>query len=340
MIRLSVLDQSPIPEGKSAVEAFQYTTRLAQETEKLGYTRFWVAEHHFTNHLAGSSPEVLISHLAAKTDSIRVGSGGVMLPHYSAYKVAENFRVLEGLYPGRIDLGVGRAPGGMPLASMALQEGRVQQGDIYPQQVDDLITYLYDLADQRHRFPGLRATPIVETAPEIWLLGSSGGSAAIAARRGTGYAFAHFINGEGGEDVMRWYQKHFQPSHFNDRPRSIVAIFVICGETEEEAELAATSLDLSLLRLDKGEPSNGTPSIETALTYPYTEYDRYRILENRKRMIVGTKEQVKARIMEMSEAYRTEEFMIVTITHDFEMKLKSYRLLAEAFDLKKTADDR
>ncbi|MGV3487217.1 MAG: LLM class flavin-dependent oxidoreductase [Tuberibacillus sp.] len=335
MIRLSVLDQSPIPEGKTAVDALAYTGMLAQETEKLGYYRFWVSEHHFTTSLAGASPEILISNLAAKTSRIRVGSGGVMLPHYSAYKVAENFRVLEGLYPNRIDLGIGRAPGGMPLSTRALQEGHYYQGDPYPQQIDDLVTYLYDLADEHHRFSGIRATPMIETAPQLWLLGSSGGSAMLAARQGAGYAFAHFINGEGGADVVRWYQNRFVPSRINDTPQSMVAIFVVCADTQEEAEVLASSLDLSLLLIEKGGPSQGTPSVETALNYPYADYDRYRIQENRKRMIVGDKDHVKARIEEMSREYQTEEFMVVTITHDFEAKLKSYRLLAEAFGLNK-----
>lgn len=334
MIRLSVLDQSPIPEGKTAVDALKYTGQLAQAVEKLGYERFWVSEHHFTNSLAGSSPEVLISHLAAITSKIRVGSGGVMLPHYSPYKVAENFRVLEGLYPNRIDLGLGRAPGGMPLSTMVLQEGRHFQGDPYPQQIDDLVTYLYDLAGEEHRFSGIRATPLIETAPKMWLLGSSGGSAMLAARHGAGYAFAHFINGEGGDDVVRWYQSRFEPTMVGDRPQTIVAVFVVCGETDEEAERVASSLDLSLLLLEKiGAARGGTPSIETAQNYVYSDYDRYRIHENRKRMIVGSPETVKTRLEEMSRAYNTEEFMIVTITHDFEDKLKSYRLLADAFNL-------
>ncbi|GGH83757.1 luciferase family oxidoreductase group 1 [Pullulanibacillus pueri] len=335
MIRLSILDQSPIPSGKTAVEAFADTTRLAQEAEKMGYTRFWVSEHHFSPSLAGSSPEVLISHLAAKTSHIRVGSGGVMLPHYSPYKVAENFRVLEGLNPDRIDLGLGRAPGGMPLATRALQEGHFSNGDPYPGQIADLITYLYDLADHNHRFSGLQATPLIETVPKMWLLGSSGGSARIAAQQGTGYAFAHFINGNGGEDVMRWYHSRFQPSILNETPQSIVAIFAICAETEEAAQDLARTLDISLLQLEKGESSRRYLSVEEAKDYPLTDYDQYRIAENRKRMIVGTKDQLKSKINEMSETYQTEEFMIVTITHDFEDKLKSYQLLSEAFQLAK-----
>lgn len=333
MIKLSVLDQSPIAEGSTAVEALAQTCRLAQELEKLGYHRFWVSEHHHTMSLAGSSPEVLISHLAAKTKTIRVGSGGVMLPHYSAYKVAENFRVLEGLYPNRIDLGLGRAPGGMPLSTRALQEGKLTGVDSYPDQLDDLIGYLHDALDEKHPFASLRATPIVPTVPQLWLLGSSGESARLAAQRGAAFAFAQFINGEGGAEAMRWYQQNFRSSVVANKPQSMVAIFVICADTEEEANRAASSLDLSLLLLEKGAPRTGTPSVETAMQYPYTALDRMRIQENRKRMIVGTKEQVKERIIQLSEEYHTDEFMIATITHDFEAKLTSYRLLAEAFAL-------
>jgi len=334
MLRLSVLDQSPIPEGKTAVEALAFTGRLAEETEKLGYHRFWVAEHHFSENLAGASPEVLISHLAARTSTIRIGSGGVMLPHYSAYKVAENFRVLEALYPNRIDLGIGRAPGGMPLSTRALQEGHFHEGDPFPTQIEDLVTYLYDLADDQHRFPGLRATPIIETAPELWLLGSSGASAMLAAYHGAGYAFAHFINGNGGEEATRLYKSRFRSTIAGSAPHIIVAVFVVCAETDEEAERLASSLDLSLLLLEKGSPAKGTPSVEQALQYPYTDYDRFRLYENRKRMIVGSPQKVKEQIETMCRAYDADECMIVTITYDFEAKLTSYRLIAEAFGLK------
>ncbi|WP_028551391.1 LLM class flavin-dependent oxidoreductase [Paenibacillus sp. UNC451MF] len=334
LVRLSVLDQSPIAEGSSASEALALTVRLAQETEKLGYYRFWVSEHHFTMSLAGSSPEVLISHLAARTSTMRIGSGGVMLPHYSAYKVAENFRLLEALYPGRIDLGIGRAPGGMPLSTRALQEGKASALDKYPEQIKDLIDYLHDSLPDTHAYAGLRATPVVDTSPELWLLGSSGESARLAAQYGAGFAFAQFINGYGGADEMRGYQRQFQPSVLGDKPKSLLAVFVICAETEEEANKTASSLDLRLLLFEKGRSSViGTPSVEKAQRYPYTPYDLNRIEDNRKRMIVGTPEQVKAKLLLLAEQYRSEELMIVTITYDFEARLRSYRLLAEAFDL-------
>ncbi|AOY15493.1 hypothetical protein BGI23_09890 [Bacillus sp. ABP14] len=333
MIKLSVLDQSPISDGSTAAKAFSHTVTLAQEAEKLGYTRFWVSEHHNSVSLAGSSPEILISHIAAKTERMRVGSGGVMLPHYSPYKVAENFRVLEALYPNRIDLGVGRAPGGMPIATRALQEGKMLSLDQYPEQIADVAMYLHDQVPENHHYANLKATPVIPTSPDMWLLGSSGESAKIAAQQGASFAFAQFINGYGGPEVMEAYQKQFQPSYLGDKPKSIVAIFVICGETTEEAEKIASSLDLSILLLEQGKRTTGTPSIETAQNYSYSAYDLFRIKENRQRMIVGDPSSVKEQIVNLSKAYNTDEFMIVTITHRFEDKLNSYRLLANAFNL-------
>ncbi len=334
MIKLSMLDQSTISEGSTSVEALAQTAIMAQEAEKLGFHRLWVSEHHFATNLAGSSPEVLISHLAAKTSTLRVGSGGVMLPNYSSYKVAENFRVLEGLYPGRIDLGVGRAPGGMPLATRALQEGLDRTEDQYSNKLDDLIAYIHDTLSDEHPYAGLIATPKVDTVPEMWLLGSSGDSAVLAAERGAGFAFAQFINGQGGSQYMKDYQQNFKPSVVFGEPQSMVAIFAICADTEEEANRLAMSMDLSLLMLEKGSKSAaGTPSVDKALNYTYTPYDRFRIEENRKRVVVGNPSQVKEQIMQICEDYNTQEVMIASIFHDFEDKIKSFRLIAEAFDL-------
>lgn len=257
-----------------------------------------------------------------------------MLSHYSAYKVAENFRLLEALYPNRIDLGLGRAPGGMPLATRALQEYKLRHGiDLYPEQLDDLIDYLHDSIAEDHRFSGLVATPLIETVPEFWLLGSSGDSAVLAAQRGAGFAFAQFINGEGGVEAMNGYLQSFKPSVLSDKPNNMVAIFAVCAETEEAANRVASSLDLSILILEKGERSQwkGTPSIQQAMDYPYSDYDRVRIQANRSRMIVGNPEQVKAQILKLCEDYHTNEIMIASIVHDFDDKLKSYQLIAEAF---------
>ncbi|MDO7906458.1 LLM class flavin-dependent oxidoreductase [Paenibacillus sp. JX-17] len=333
-IKLSILDQSPVSEGSTHAQALARTAQLAVDAEKLGYSRFWVSEHHAASNLAGSSPEVLISHIAAKTASIRVGSGGVMLPHYSSYKVAENFRVLEGLYPGRIDLGLGRAPGGMPLATRALQEGKVRGGiDLYPEQIEDLLGYIHDDLKEGHRFIGLEASPAIETVPDMWLLGSSSDSAVLAAEKGVGFAFAQFINGDGGTQAMRWYQNHFQPSAHSDKPRALVAVFAICAETEEEANRLASSMDLSLVLLEKGMRTAGTPSVDQALNYPYTPYDLHRIRENRKRMVVGSPEQVKEQIEQLAAEYNCGEVMIASIIHDYEAKRRSIELIARAFGL-------
>ncbi|RXT15381.1 LLM class flavin-dependent oxidoreductase [Ammoniphilus sp. CFH 90114] len=334
MISLSILDQSPVVQGETAIQAFSQTIRLAQEAEALGYRRFWVAEHHHTMSLAGSSPEVLLGYLAAKTKQIRLGSGGVMLPHYSPYKVAENFRVLEALAPDRIDLGLGRAPGGMPIATQALQEGKVSLADHYASQLDDLTGYLNDHLEPNHRFAGLYATPKINTTPEVWMLGSSDYSALLAAEKGAGFAFAHFINGDGGAEVTRAYRERFKSSLLGESPRTIVAIFAICGETEEEAERLAASLDLMLLQFRQGKRNVGIPKLDNALQYNYSPYEKLVVQENRKRMIVGSQDHVRSRILSLSEEYETNEFMIVTRTADTNATLKSYQLLAEAFDLK------
>ncbi|UII55284.1 LLM class flavin-dependent oxidoreductase [Cytobacillus spongiae] len=327
-LKLSVLDQSPISEGMSAEQALNHTVLLAQHVEKLGYSRFWVSEHHDTTSLAGSSPEVLIAHLAAKTESIRVGSGGVMLPHYSPYKVAENFRVLEGLNPNRMDLGLGRAPGGMPIATMALNHGQRRMTDQFPEQIDDLLGYLHDALPNHHPFNGLKATPQIQTAPEVWVLGSSSSSAILAAQKGLPYTFAQFINGEGGVQYTESYRRHFRPSKYLKQPLNMVAVFVICGETDEEAERIASSIDLSILMIEQGMRSNGTPSPEKAAAYQYSPYELVRMKENRKRMIVGNPQKVKEQILAIGEQYGTDEVMAVTITYDFKDKLKSFELLA------------
>ncbi|WP_421380725.1 LLM class flavin-dependent oxidoreductase [Bacillus salacetis] len=328
-LKLSVLDQSPIAEGMSPETALKNTVELAKYVEELGFSRFWVSEHHDTNTLAGSSPEVLIAHLAAKTEKIRVGSGGVMLPHYSAYKVAENFRVLEGLNPGRIDLGIGRAPGGMPRASLALNNGSYRDVNQYPEQIDDLLGYLTDELPENNPYEGLQASPIVSTKPDVWMLGSSPSSAMLAAQKGLPYTFAQFINGEGGPQYTNDYRKNFTPSPFLDKPKNMAAVFVICAETDEEAERVASSIDLSIIMVEQGMSSKGTPSPEKAAAYQYSPFERARIVENRKRMVIGNPQKVKKQLLELSEQYQTDEIMLVTITYDFEDKLKSFKLVAD-----------
>lgn len=327
-IDLSILDQSPISRGMSATEALQQTAQLAQKAEEWGYKRFWVSEHHDAATLAGSSPEILISHLGAMTNTIRLGSGGVMLPHYSAYKIAENFKLLEALYPGRIDAGVGRAPGGMPRASYALNEGKPRDASRFPDQVDDLRMYLNDAVPEDHPYYGLKATPIAEEAPPIWMLGSSPNSALLAAEKGLPYMYAKFINAEGDERAARAYRDRFK-SFKGSRPYQGVAVFAVCQETEERAEYIASSQDLAMVFFAQGRPSGGTPHPEEAHRYPFSKYEREAILENRKRMLVGTPQQVADGIEQLAERHGAEEVMIVTIVYDFQDKLESFRLIAE-----------
>ncbi|GMK38785.1 hypothetical protein PCCS19_18390 [Paenibacillus sp. CCS19] len=332
-MKLSVLDQSHIAEGRTAKDALMETTRLAQEADRLGFHRYWISEHHATRALAHSSPEVLLAHLAAHTKRIRLGSGGVMLPHYSAYKVAENFRLLEALHPGRIDIGLGRAPGGMPLSTRALQEGKFTTVDRYPQQVADLITYLRDETGPTHAYPGLLAAPVIETIPELWLLGSSFESARISAKLGLGFGFAQFFGVPGGEQAIRGYRANFQPSSFNDKPHALAAVAVFCADTQEEAERIAKSTSLFFLMLHRGGRLDYFPSVETAEAYPYDEIDIEFLNQRRSNMIVGTPDIVKQKLEDIRERMDADELMIVTNTHSFEARIRSFQLVAEVFGM-------
>lgn len=328
-IKLSILDQSPISEGSSAREALKETALLAKKAEAWGYHRFWVSEHHDTPTLAGASPEILMAHLASVTNTIRIGSGGVMLPHYSAYKVAENFKLLTALFPERIDAGVGRAPGGMPRATYALHNGKYRDVSIFPSQVDDLLMYLQDTMPQEHPYYGLKATPLIDVAPPVWLLGSSENSAILAGEKGLPYMYAQFINDEGGAQAAEAYRQAFKPSSTLVKPKQALAVFFVCAETEEKAEEIAASLDLSLILSAQGIPSEGTVSPEKALKYPYTDFEKPYILENRKRMIIGTPKTARVQIEEMAAAFGVDEVMLVMNTYHFEDKLKSYELIAK-----------
>ncbi len=333
MLRLSVLDQSPVRSGGTPADTIQETLELAQTCDRLGYHRYWLAEHHSTLGLAGSSPEILIGQVAARTRRIRVGSGGVMLQHYSPLKVAENFRVLETLFPGRIDLGIGRAPGSDQLTARALQDGGGAPGlDRFPEQVADLIAFLHDALPAEHRYGAVTAMPTGPTAPEIWLLGSSDGSAAIAAGLGTAFSFAHFINPDGGAEVTRAYARQFRPSAALAAPQASAAIFVICADTQAEARRLARSRELFLLRLYTGRAGR-YPSVEEAENYPYTTREAALVEALRARSVAGTPEQVHEQLVTMASDYGVEELVIVTITHEPKARLRSYELLAQAFSL-------
>ncbi|QGQ98933.1 LLM class flavin-dependent oxidoreductase [Paenibacillus psychroresistens] len=335
MLKLSALDHSQICEGRTAGDTLLETTRLAQETDKFGYTRFWVSEHHSSTALAHSSPEVLIAHIAAMTKRIRVGSGGIMATHYSAYKIAENFRLLEALHPGRIDLGIGRAPGGTPLSSRALQEGKYNTGDQTPQQVSDLTHYFHDNLPADHRFAGLQVSPVIPTVPEIWMLGSSQGSDRIAAQHGTAFAYAQFFGVPQSDQSIASYKQNFKPSILNKKPHALAAVLVICAETEEEANRLAMSSNLFYLKLEQGRLLDTFPSVQTAEDYRYTPNDLENIAAKSHRRVIGTPAQVKAKLLAMSEQYGIDEIMVVSPIHNFADRVRSYRLLGEVFELDK-----
>ena len=335
-IRLSVLDQSPVRKNGTARQALEETTQLAITADKWGYTRFWVSEHHNTRALAGSTPEVLIAHLAGKTKFIRVGSGGVMLPHYSALKVAENFRMLETLFPGRIDLGIGRAPGTDRLTASALNPYNTFSEQDFTQQLTDLGHYLNDTFAPGTDLARIQATPAAETVPPVWLLSSSGQSGMFAAQLGFGFSFAHFINPNGGPQMVKLYRSHFQPSENLLAPAANASIFVLCADTDQKAQELQAVMDLLMLRIEKGIRA-GVPPYEDAAAQLYTEAELARIQYNRSRTVAGTPEQVKAQLTELAAAYDVDELIVVTITHDFADRLRSYELLAQVFELESPA---
>ncbi|MDA1257702.1 MAG: LLM class flavin-dependent oxidoreductase [Chloroflexi bacterium] len=333
-MKLSVLDQSPIRAGGTPREAILETIELARLADRLGYTRYWMAEHHNTRTLASPAPEILIPAVAAATSGIRVGSGGVMLSHYSPLKVAESFRMLEALYPGRIDLGVGRAPGSDRRTAAALQPGPVGPPiESYPQQVTDLMHYMNGGLPDDHPYRGITAMPSGPTTPETWLLGSSMGSASYAAQLGLPLSWAHFISQDGGPEMVARYRELFQPSEWLDAPRVNIGISATCAETTDEARRLGLSRHLMRLRRDQGQPIDGVPAPELALDGEFTQQELAYLAHQQSRAIEGDPDTVKRGILEIAAAYDVDEVIVLTITHDYEDRKRSYELLAEAFEL-------
>ena len=332
-IDISVLDQSPISEGATGADALRNTLDLAQLADALGYRRYWVAEHHGGPMLAGPSPEVLIGPIAAGTSGIRVGSGGVMLPHYSPLKVAESFSLLAGLYPGRIDLALGRAPGTDPLTSFALQRDRRHAAvDDFAAQLGELLGYLEDRMPADHPFAHLAQTlPGRPHAPEPWLLGSSQQSALWAAELGLPYAFADFINPSGAA-IAASYRERFVEGRRLELPQVAVAMWALCADSVEEAEYLAASSRWAFVKLRRGELV-AVPPPEQAVR-ELAAHERSGIRDgHRRRAVVGTAEAVRTELERVARDYGAREVIVVTITHDHAMRRRSYELLAEAFEL-------
>ncbi|MDZ4870216.1 MAG: LLM class flavin-dependent oxidoreductase [Alphaproteobacteria bacterium] len=339
-MKISVLDQSPIRKGGTAADAVRETIELAKIAERLGYSRYWLAEHHNTTSFAGSTPEVLIARVAAETSRIRVGSGGIMLPHYSPLKVAENFRMLETMYPGRVDLGIGRAPGSDGRTAIALQAGpQAWDVGVFPQQAELLRHYLEESAGlaswpDNHAYRQIHASPRGPGMPEMWMLASSVNGAVYAAELGLPLSFAHFISPDGGgPDAAEVYRQRFKPHREGDRPHVGVAVFAIAADTDEETERLALTRNLWVMQLLRNQ-AGPFPSPEEAAAYPFTEADRVQIRAISSRGVTGTADKVKAGLEKLVAAYGADELTVLSITYEFEARVRSYELIAEAFGLR------
>jgi luciferase family oxidoreductase group 1 len=329
-LKLSVLDQSPVLSGGTPAQAVQATLDLARRAEELGYHRYWLAEHHAIAALADPCPEVLLARLGAETKRMRIGTGGVLLPYYSALKVAEVFRMLEALYPGRVDLGLGRAPGGDARTAHAVAGGRFPSADDFPQRVWELVGLLDGTLPDDHPHKRVRVQPGGDTAPEVWLLGSSEYSGLLAAQLGLRFAFAHFINPKGGDAVTRAYRERFQHSARELSPAAIVCVFVICAADDAGAERLAASIDLRRLHMALNLDTP-VPTLEEAARHVYTEEERRYVLAQRERAVIGGPERCRRELGALVERYGADELMVITITGDYATRLRSYELLAEAF---------
>lgn len=331
-LKLSIVDQSPVSAGSTPADALRHTLELARLADQLGYERFWIAEHHGMERVACPAPEVMIALAAAETTRIRIGSGAVLLPHYAPLKVAETFRMLHALFPRRIDLGLGRAPGGTSLEAHALRRERAQSPpDDFPQQLVELLSFLDGGFPSDDPFGRIHVSPAMPGGPEVWLLGSSLWSAAAAAQLSLPYAFAHFISPELTATALEQYRAQFTATETMPRPRALVAPGVVCAETEAEAQRLFATTRLAIRRIRQGDTRPISPpeeALEELGTGPdpwalgFGEWPRY---------IVGDPGQVREQLTRMAEALGVEEMMIVTIVHDPQARLRSYELLAQAF---------
>lgn len=332
-LRLSVLDLSPVGSGYGSREALRNTLDLARLADRLGYERYWLAEHHNLPSVASSAPEVMIGHVAHETARIRVGAGGVMLPNHAPLKVVETFRVLEALHPDRIDLGIGRAPGTDPVTATALRRSSGADGaEDFPERFAELLAFGGDGFPEDHPFAAVRAMPDDVKLPPIWLLGSSGYSARAAGKMGLGYAFAAHFSPADPAPPMLAYRESFEPSEEFERPSAILAVSVVCAESEERAAELASSMQLAWVRMRSGRPGP-LPTPEEALAHEYTPAERRLAEAYRSMQIIGTPERVRERMEEVAERTRADELMVTTMVYDHTARLRSYELLAEVFGL-------
>jgi luciferase family oxidoreductase group 1 len=329
-LALSALDLVPVSNGMSSGQAVAHSLALVRELDRLGYRRVWYAEHHNMPAIASTTPASLIALAAQRTERIRVGSGGVMLPNHPPLAVAESFKLLESIYPGRIDLGIGRAPGTDQVTALALRRSReALLADDFPEQLAELMDFGAGL-QRAHPFVGVTAYPDDVALPPIWLLGSSDFSSALAAKLGLGFGFAAHFSPDRPDRPMLAYRREFKASEYLSAPHAILAVSVICAETTAEAERLASSMQLVWLRLRSGRPSK-IPSPEEALSYPYSTQEAAVAQGYRQLQIVGTPDTVRERLEALAARTQADEVMVTTVTHDPAARLRSYQLLAGAF---------
>lgn len=329
-MKLSILDQSPISANQTAQEALMASMKLAQIGESLGYSRYWIAEHHDLPGLACPAPEIMLSYIGANTSKIRIGSGAVLLPHYKPYKVAEVYNMLATLFPGRIDLGIGRAPGGSAEATNALSENFLQQVWNMPASVTELLHFLENDFPTGHEFANLTASPLPPVPPVPWLLGTSKKSAILAAENGIPYAFGQFMSGNDGAEIIQQYVNAFKPRKPNQHPEVIVTVSAICAKTDEKAEELALSTLIWALQRAKGE-GKGVPSVAEAKKYSPNDKEVDTLEKMKQNMIIGNPQKVIQKLNEVKTKYHADEIMMVTITYSPEDKIQSYRLIAQQF---------
>jgi luciferase family oxidoreductase group 1 len=331
MTPLSVLDLSPVSAGATAAQALRNSLDLARLADGLGYTRYWVAEHHNLPSIASSAPEIMIGQIAAVTKNMRIGSGGVMLPNHAPLMVAERFKVLEALFPGRIDLGLGRAPGTDPATSYMLRRRQgINEEDDFLERFQELMLLETRGFPEGHPFHKVWAMPADVTLPPIYLLGSSDYSAQLAGQIGAAFSFAHHFATFDAVEAMKIYRDSFRPSAAHKEPYAILATHVVCADTDAEAERLATTVELNFVRRAKGEYLP-LASPEDAAKYDYTPVDKARIAQNRSRLTVGSPATVKARLAPLMAATQANELMVTTMVFDHAARKHSYELLAQAF---------
>ncbi|MBG9656974.1 LLM class flavin-dependent oxidoreductase [Cytobacillus firmus] len=324
-MKLSILDQSPISTNQTANEALQESMNLARIGETLGYSRYWIAEHHAMPGLACSAPEVMLGYIGANTKNIRIGSGAVLLPYYKPYKVAETYHMLSTLFPNRIDVGIGRAPGGPAEATNALSDNYLQHVYKMPDLVNELIKYIDNEGTV------LEASPLPLISPDLWMLGTSRKSGDFAAENGLAYSFGQFMSDENGAEIVQQYRQSFKPRKKGQKPYVIMALSVICAETTQKAEEIALSSIVWELQNESMEGNKGVPSVDEAKKILLNLRNQKSIERIKKKMIIGTPNEVKSKILEIQSHVLADEIMIVTITYSPKDKHQSYRLIAEQF---------